>query len=346
MRYIAWLPALVLSLGIAGRASAQEEPVLAELEWHEAPGGGNCIDAERLAATVEERLGRRVFAPHAQSDVRVRGGITRSGDRWLVTIELTSAAGDPMGERDLETQSPDCSSLDDSLALVLAVMLDIPKTKVPEPAAPAAPVPTAPIAPTQPTPPQPVPRTSTLRLPKDTPPRRPSTVIEAGLAGVASYGLLPKIAWGLRAHLAVTPPSFWKFGVSFSGYRSVKETDNHVNAGASFSPVQLGVFVCPLVLEGAVNFEACTLQHVGRLRVEGFGFDENQKQSRPYVNLGADLGLGIPLVGPLRLRIGAILEAPLLRETFRYGSQNGEEPSLFRMNPLVVTGQIGVAAQF
>ena len=201
--------------------------MLAELEWHEAPAGGNCIDAERLASTVEQRLGRQVFVPHDSADVRVRGGITRIDGRWVVKIELASAAGDAMGERDLETESPDCSSLDDSLALVLAVMLDIPKTRVPEPVAPAAPAPTTPAALA---PAAPVPRTSILRLPRDTPPRRPSTRIEAGLGGVVTYGLLPQVAWGLRAHVAVAPPSFWKFGVSFSGYLSVKETDADVNA--------------------------------------------------------------------------------------------------------------------
>lgn len=318
--------------------------MLAELEWHEAPIGGNCIDAARLATLVEERLGRQVFARQGGADVRVRGGITRADGRWLVKIELASTAGDAMGERDLETESPDCSSLDDSLALVLAVMLDIPKTRVPEPAAPPPPAP--PTAPVPPSPTKPLQRTSTLRLPKDTPPRRPSTHIEAGLGGVATYGLLPRVAWGLRGHVAIAPPSFWKFGVSFSGYLSVKETDDDVNAGASFSPMQLGVFVCPLVWQGGVDIEACALQHVGRLRVEGFGFDENQAESRPYVNLGADLRLRFRLVGPLRLSAGGNLEAPLLRETFRYGSANGEEPSLFQMNPVIVTGQIGVAAQF
>ena len=337
-----WLTVLAGAAALSGTARAQDEPVVAELVWEGGPSGSHCIDGQELGAAVESRLGRKLFAPKGQADVHVRGVVTQAEGQWLVRITLTSAAGEPMGERDLESASSDCSSLDDSLALVLAVMLDIPKTRIPAPA--PAPIPGEPPTARAPAPPPPA---SKLRLPADTPPRRPQWRFELGLSALGVYGLLPEFSYGLRGHVAVKPPEFWKVGVDVGAYASVDENISSVGAGASFSPKELGVFVCPLDLPlSAFQLEGCVVQHMGKLRVEGFGFDTNEEQERPYVNLGVAFAAGLQIVGPLSVRVGIDAQTPLLRETFRYGSQDGEEPSLFRMAPVLVTGQIGAVAHF
>ncbi|HEU5076333.1 MAG TPA: hypothetical protein VFU02_19205 [Polyangiaceae bacterium] len=345
MRRAPWLAALAGVSALAGVARAQDEPVLAELEWRGGPSGSSCIDAEALRSTVEARLGRTLFAPRGHADVRVVGGIEAAGGKWLARMTLTSAQGEPMGERELESESRDCSALDDSLALVLAVMLDIPKTRVPEPApASAASPPTPAVDTPAPAAPPPV---SKLLVPKDTPPRRPRWRFEIGLGALGAYGLLPEFTFGVRGHIAVKPPEFWKVGIDVGAYASVDEAIGSDHAGASFSPKELGMFVCPLDLPlSAVHLEACVVQHVGRLHVEGFGFDTNEKQERPYLNLGVAGAASLQIVGPLSVRVGIDAATPLLRETFRYGSQDGEEPSLFRMAPVLIAGQIGVAAHF
>ena len=318
--------------------------MLAELAWQGGPSGSNCIEARELEKAVEASLGRPLFAPKGQADVRVSGAISQADGKWLVRLTLTSAEGEPMGERDLESESADCSALDDSLALVLAVMLDIPKTRIPEPTR-SAPEPAA--LPSAAPPPPASPRVSTLRVPKDTPPRRPRWSFEVGLAALGAYGLLPEVTFGVRGHVAVKPPEFWKVGVDVGSYASVDETLGSTDAGASFSPKELGVFVCPFELPGSgFQLEGCLVQHVGTLHVEGFGFDKNEEQARPYVNVGLAFAAGLQIFGPLSVRGGIDTQVPLLRETFRYGSQDGEEPSLFRMAAVLVAGQIGLAAQF
>ncbi|HEY6726150.1 MAG TPA: hypothetical protein VI197_19075 [Polyangiaceae bacterium] len=346
MRRASWLTVLACVSALAGPAHAQDEPVLAELEWRGGPSGGNCIEASAIRAAVEARLGRTLFAPKGQADVRVTGSITGADGKWLVRIILTSAQGEPMGERELESENQDCSALDDSLALVLAVMLDIPKTRVPAPApAPSATQPAAsPAVSTTPSPPT---RSSKLHVPKDTPPRRPRWRFEVGLGALGVHGLLPEVTFGVRGHVAVKPPEFWKVGIDVGSYASVDQTIGGDAAGASFSPKELGVFLCPLYLPvSAIALEGCFVQHVGTLHVEGFGFDSNEQQERPYVNLGVALAASLRIAGPLSVRMGIDAQVPLLRETFRYGSQDGEEPSLFRMTPLLLAGQIGVAAHF
>lgn len=344
MRRARWLTVLTCVSALARPLYAQDEPVLAELDWR-TPSGSNCISADELEAAVEARLGRTLFAAKGQADVHVTGFITEADGKRLVRMTLTSAQGEPMGERELESESRDCSALDDSLALVLAVMLDIPKTRIPAPPPPSVAEPAAPAsAPPAPAKPAPL---SKLHVPKDTPPRRPRWRFEVGLGALGVYGLLPEMTFGVRGHVAVEPPEFWKVGVDVAAYSSVDETIGHDDAGASFSPKELGVFACPLDLPlSALNVEGCVVQHIGRLRVEGFGFDSNQKQERPYVNLGVAFAAGLQITGPLSVRAGIDAQTPLLRETFRYGSQAGEEPSLFRMAPLLLAGQIGVLAQF
>lgn len=346
MRRAPWLAALAGVSALAGSVRAQDAPVLAELEWRGGPSGENCIDAEELRSTVEARLSRPLFAPRGQADVRVVGGIEAAGGKWLARITLTSARGEPMGERELESESRDCSALDDSLALVLAVMLDIPRTRIPEPA-PARAASAPPPAVDTPAMPEAPPTVSKLLVPKDTSPRRPRWRFEIGLGASGAYGLLPEFSFGVRGHVAVKPPEFWKVGMDVGAYASVDEAIVSADAGANFSPKELGVFVCPLDLPLAgIQVEACVVQHMGRLRVEGFGFDSNEKQERPYLNLGIAGAASLQIVGPLSVRVGIDVETPLLRETFRYGSQAGEEPSLFRMAPVLVAGQIGVAAHF
>lgn len=345
MRTVPWLTVLACVSALTRSVCAQEEPVRAELDWQGGPSGSNCIDADALRRAVEARLGRELFAPKGQGDVRVTGAITEGDGKWLVRITLTSTPGDAMGERELESESRDCSALDDSLALVLAVMLDIPKTRIPAPARQPSAV--EPAAEQRTPPPAPPPPTSKLRVPKDTPPRRPRWHFEVGLAGLGAYGLLPDVTFGLRGHVAVKPPEFWKVGVDLATYASVDETLGAAEAGASFSPKELGIFVCPLDLPlAAFTLEGCLAQHVGTLRVQGFGFDANEEQTRPYVNLGAAFAASLGIVEPLSVRLGIDAQTPLLRETFRYGDQDGQEPSLFRMAPVLLAGQIGVAAQF
>ena len=326
---------------IHGQARATDQPVQAQLDWRAGPAGSNCIDGDELRSVVEARLGRQVFTDEATADVRVVGGIVKQGDVWRVELRLVSSHGDAMGARELESEAPDCSALDDSLALVLAIMLDLPKAKVPPPAAETS------AAPSTANPPPVADQPTRLQVPRDTPPRRPPWQLELGVSGLGTSGLLPDPAFGGQVHFAIEPDSFWKLGVALAIYRSVEKVVEGTSAGASFTPLEAGWFFCPLALLAAgLELEACLIQHVGRLKVEGFGFDMNQTQARTYANLGAALAGLIEITGPLSARLALQLQTPLLRETFRYGAQSGSEPSLFRMAPVLVTGQVGLVARF
>jgi hypothetical protein len=303
------------------------------------------MDAERLEQAVEKRLQRDVFVK-GEHDVVLTGHVSREpNDTWRVELSLAGYHGQPMGTRTLETQAPDCSSLDDSLALVLAVMLDIPKADIPEPEPPPRP-PRAKEA-AEGIPKRPVRRSTPLRIPEDTPERRKPWHLEVGMGGVGALGLLPKPSIGLAARALLTPPRFWEVGIELMALRSVDASVGSSNAGANFSPRSVGLWVCPLPFDlDAVQVRGCLVEHLGRLRVEGFGFDENRESTRTFVNAGVRADAFWGLTGPLGVTLTAGLDVPLVRESFGFSDRTGENSKLFRMEPVLGLVQIGVATRF
>lgn len=90
------------------------------LTWR-APEG--CLQAADLSRLVEDRLGRSVFT--LQPQVRVDGVVTASpSGGWRARLVLVDEAGRVLGSREVTTPKPDCRALDESLALVVAVMID------------------------------------------------------------------------------------------------------------------------------------------------------------------------------------------------------------------------------
>src|SRR6188474_2012752 len=102
----------------AGRAAA-EPGALATLELTRTSAAEHCIDAPTLTRSVETRLARRAFATTAP--LRLRVALDRHGSNWIAELYLSDSAG-PLGERSLSTGAAHCSALDDSLALVVALL--------------------------------------------------------------------------------------------------------------------------------------------------------------------------------------------------------------------------------
>src|SRR5580700_8554830 len=83
-----------------------------------------CMDASTLAATVERTLGRAVF--HGDAPVRATiVGSARSVDPggYSARISLLAVDGTKLSERTLTTEG-DCRRLDESIAVVVSLMVD------------------------------------------------------------------------------------------------------------------------------------------------------------------------------------------------------------------------------
>lgn len=87
---------------------------------------------------MEVRLGRAVFARREHADVRVELSLYRpaSGAGFGAELVLVTLRGVQLGTRALQVSGDDCRALDPSLALVLALMLDVPRHSLPQPPPP------------------------------------------------------------------------------------------------------------------------------------------------------------------------------------------------------------------
>lgn len=102
------------------------EPQASSLNWVRLEGAEPCITSRKLARKVEELLGRPVFVSAVESELSIEGfvkGLPNSSG-WKARVMVSDARGTVLGTREVSTQEPDCSALDDLLVLVIALSID------------------------------------------------------------------------------------------------------------------------------------------------------------------------------------------------------------------------------
>ena len=123
-----WLFGLALCCASSSaRLLAQaDEPSTSSLSWVRLAGAESCVSTQRLAERVEKRLGRRAFVSASQADLSFEGRIQHDTrhDAWVATIVVSDRAGRIVGRRELHAIGSECSSIEDSLVLVLAIAID------------------------------------------------------------------------------------------------------------------------------------------------------------------------------------------------------------------------------
>lgn len=319
--------AFVVTLLAAPAHGQAGDFVSARLDWQRGPGAETCASSEALRRAVAERLGRDPFVT-AGADVIVKGRVAPEarGQGFVVDLELLSERRVRIGTRQLSTPADDCAALDESLPLVLALMLDIPRQELARAEAAAAPPPSR----------EPVVRPTPIRVPPAAP-REPWRFQAAGVVNGA-LGLLPEPGIGLGVTLGVEPPTFWLTEVDATLWLPSKAEG--ADGGTRFSLLTAGLYLCPISLApGSLQVDACFGQRVGRLEAEGFDFSVNRRQVRLTYALGVRGRAWLALAGPIRLGVGLGAEAPLARDEFFYRRQSGERPELFRMAPVVGTAE-------
>jgi len=124
-------------MGASYRVAAQAPARTAALEWRRGPGAESCFDVAALARRVEARLGRPVFVARDGAEVVITGAIDRTADgkAFAVSITMAASGGAALGSRELVLEGARCEDVTQSVALIVAVMLD------PDPARHAPPPP-------------------------------------------------------------------------------------------------------------------------------------------------------------------------------------------------------------
>lgn len=318
---------------------AETESVTARLEWRQEPAAEACLDGDALKRAVNRRWGRSVFAESASPDIVLRGTIGHAEPKgWAVSLTLSRADGTSLGSRELVTAAPSCSSLDDSVALAVGLMLDVSRQRIAEERRAAA----EPTTKAQPAPLDGPP----IAIPKETLPSRDPWRVEPSIALETAVGLLP--GWGLapRAGIAIVPPRFVRVEAAVSLFLPDEETAG-AGRGARFSGHTAELAVCPVSLHTeSLRADACLTERVGAVRAAGFGFTESSTATELVAAIGAREVATLTLVRPLALFLGLGVEAPFLRYRFVFGDSAGGARVLHRMAPIVGTGALGLSLEW
>jgi hypothetical protein len=268
------------------------------------------------------------------ADIRLIGTARRApaAEGWNVEIRLVSRSGADLGSRTITTAAPHCSSLDDSLALAVGLMLDVSKEKLAERAAPTA---------SEPGKPKPASAEPEIRIPKETNAPRAPWRIQPELAAGIALGLLPGPAVSASLGVVLAPPGFWPWFLR--GDLWVPKEEAGGGRGSTLSAWTLDAGLCPLGFGTTLALDACILERTGVVRSTGFGFDENRESADIVFDVGVEGRATLAIVGPLQLVARAGVELPLLRYRFFYTTAAEERRSLFRTAPVIGVAHAGLA---
>jgi hypothetical protein len=248
--------------------------------------------------------------------------LDRRGSDWVAELSLGDAVG-PLGERSLSTGASHCSALDDSLALIVALLVDTPPQRpvqaaeknasaqrsapnsTGKPAQNSAERSALPRAPTP------------LVLPADTwAPREPwQFAVRAG--GSLQLGALPGLAYGGGLGLSARVPHgpWLRLNADFLVPKESHTGDG--SRGVRLASQRAGLFVCGRAAQwGGVDWEICAGQRVGRVSAQGLGFDQSLSVNRLYWAAAAGTELAFPLTRYLYVPVGLFAEIPVMRDSF------------------------------
>jgi hypothetical protein len=322
------------------------------LELKRGEGTDKCIQSAAVEHAVERRLRRPVFASKDAADLGIEVALAREPDgAWSAKLVLRGRDGSEIGSRELDTHASHCSSLDDALVLVVALLVDSPEARAQTSKAAAVP-PTsatpspaeAPKPPPNPSPPNAPQVGSRIELPPDTyAPREPYRV-EVAASVVGSMGAVPDIALGGELLLGVRPPHFIELRVRPTGLLPKTEAAPTSDRGGRFSLLTVALDACPLEHEvQKLRFVGCVAQRVGRMHAEGFGFHQSASSSELYYALGISAGAAFWFAPPVGVRVGLDVEAPLTRDAYFSVGAAGERREIFRPSPVVGAATVGLA---
>lgn len=346
--------ASLIALAIPRVASADEGRT-SSLSWLRMPGADSCIATQALARSVEERLGRHVFVSAAEADVSVEGRIEKragSAPGWRSVITIRDSKGALLGTRELDRPDASCASMNEPLALVIAVMID-PEAKLsstPAPLSPSPPPATTPPAPPPPLPPATAPAAPVAAEPVATPKPRAKEPwrFQGDAVGTVNTGLAPEVGLGASIAGTLFLPTI---PLGFRGYASLfaptKATQD--DARASFDLFYLGGAICPTLRRPAITLMLCFGGHLGVIRshpeTQGRNVDD---KTEGLWNAVSEARITIPIAAPLAITGGVSGVLPLLRPTFGYTrSDTAQTPaSLHRVSSFAMAADVGIGFFF
>ena len=335
----------LLLVGLYGSARAETGTTsTSALSWVRLPGAGSCIGTAELGSRVEAHLGRRVFATATTADVSIEGHVEPRGHKFTVTLGGARRDGTSLGTRELESEGPDCRTLDAGLVLVIALMIDpdaIGATPAPIASPTAAAAAPGPATVTR----EGIHETTIVReIHHDAPAAAPWRV-DAHLDGSLGFGRLPALAPGVLLAIEFGP---WKrFPIQVTLGTSATGAVSYAERSASFLLVEGGVGMCPgLPLGRRVELGGCAAVRAGGVRSVGRGFEREQAVERGLVDVVAGPRVALTVAGPVFAIATASAVVPLVRQRTTFTGLDGAQIVLHERALLGAELIVGIGVHF
>lgn len=331
---LAWLGASA-SL-VHGQAEREQAPAAA-LHWVRLPGTYGCLDGSTLARAVEAKLQRKVFAPVSESSVLIEGYVERDPTGYRAELRMTSGAGALLGTRTLRSAATECRELSETVAVVLAIMVD-PDAPVVKPPSdpPSAAVEPAPVA--------------AVTLEKAAP---AATVHEAEQRLLtfarASVKLMPGAGIGVGAAYERSLPGWGGLRAEGVGFLEARaELDDGSGAGVRLRLAHVGLGYCPLWVGGRLlSFVGCMGVELGLRHSEGFGFEPNNRSAAAlWASATARVGVAVRALSVLLFHAGAGFFVPFAPELYRGVRADGVVVPVYRQPALGAVFDVGLGVRF
>jgi hypothetical protein len=253
---------------VPASAFASAERVFAKLDWHRTEVASECLEASVLTAGVEARLQRKVFVLESQADIKIHVSLDApSPGNWTASIDLDDRNDKPLGHRELTIRGEHCSALDESLALMVALMVDVTRESVQSEAAESTP---------------PAPSTKQPNLPPSTQPELDSPRLVTSalryrmyLLGSLRNGQLPGLGRGITLKGELSSKDGWAALLSLALWPTREQSEDGL--GARFWLATAEANACgSLGSSRSHDVSMCAGYQAGLLNSRAFGFEVNE----------------------------------------------------------------------
>lgn len=335
---IAWSFAALL---LAKPARADATTKTTALSWVRLPDTETCISATTLGARIEDHVGRGVLVSPSVADMSIEGrieSVVRNGKRrYHAVIGGSRRDGTTIGSRELDSQGADCTSLDDSLVLAIALMID-PEATSPRSKNDASPTRVEPRHDV-------VVREVIVREvvhEKDhvTPDEASKPwIVDASLGGGVAIERLPGIAATGSLALRAGPSSLTAFEASFGGVPA--STLDAAAVSVRYTLLEGGLAYCPTKsISSRFDAGACAGLRLGNIHSRGKGLSGGTETDRFFADIAFGPRVTLTVTAPVFVTISGAILVPTVRERTVAMATSGE---LLLHERSGVGGELGLA---
>jgi hypothetical protein len=275
-------------------------------------GGTDCASADSLIAAVEQQLQRRVFVTTPDATLRISVEFGQTAGEWFADVELFASQGQHLVHRRISSRARECSGLEEPLALVIALMVDLTQDDVKARSVAAPPA-----------------DATVVRVPAYAKALVERTAV-LSLSEISILGQLPELGWGTRLATEWRLKAAWSLELGLTAFLPVT-VDDGAACRARFALYTAEIGLCALVTRGtASELRICGGPQFGLERARGVGYAWNRSAQtalvQPFVK-AESTWWPVPRFG-VRLALGAT--TPIVRDKFYATRADGAQAPLFR----------------